>query len=938
MKARKNVATLSAQERQDFVDAVIAVRQKPSIRGLANRWDDFVRIHVDAMMMANPSWGHGGSAFTAWHRVLLIKFEQELQTVKPSVTIPYWDWTVDRTFTSPPWLSDLLGGDGGPSSPSAALSGEVTSGPLRHSAGNWNITNNDAMTNDDPFSRAYLARGFTRYVNQNGVQDATQLPTAGQQSTALGRSSYSLFRQDLEVVLHNLVHRWVGGQMLLMASPNDPVFWMHHANIDRLWGIWMFGKPAADRYTAPASAPSYHQPTGNMIFYDPASGLGAPWSGTYRPIDTIADHTFGVWYDTDPPVVTLQTPSVAFQDVEQGSTTYRAIVFDVQAVQPVSFQVTSSVPAPFGLPPALNPPAPVQPGDTAQVGRVWLSFTAGALGAASPITVTVHCVETNENFNVQVTANVVPQRTAAIELVADRSGSMAQPAGNGLTKRQKLGQALHVIEGLLRNTDQVGLVTFDDQVAVKVPLAQAQSTGGGGARDDLGTAADSADLDPRGLTSIGGGIQLGATQLAGASGVDTTAMIVVTDGVENTPPMISQVSGSITSQTFAVGIGRPADISTDRLRDICQNRDGYLLVTGDLAAEEQFRLHKYFLQVHASATNQSIVLDPSGELTLGQQHAIRFAISEADYALDAIVLSPAARVLALVLEAPDGTTIDLATVEPTVQLLEAEGLVGLRLQLPALAGQHPVGEWTARLSIDRRKAKEARLDRWLSRELRKRGSIPYSFVVQARSDLTLRVRARQRRGRAQLVALLDAHGIPFWDKASVVALVTDPDRRRQRMRFKHTGDGRYEALLATPAAGLYTARVIAEGALAGQRFTREQAVSLATVSGQEGDKGDDRVHPKPPRQAAAPSALTAAAPQAEDSVESALASAAPPEPAREVTEGQTLAAANVALAPQVTVPHLFPGPGEVEPATADDQAARPPELPHNFPGPEEVDS
>ena len=171
MKARKNVATLSTQERQDFVDAVIAVRQKPSIRGLTNRWDDFVRIHVDAMMMANPSWGHGGSAFTAWHRVLLLKFEQELQTVKPAVTIPYWDWTVDRTFTSAPWLTDLLGGDGGPSSPASALSGEVPTGPLRHSAGNWNITNNDAMTNDDPFSRAYLARGFTRYVNQSGVHE-----------------------------------------------------------------------------------------------------------------------------------------------------------------------------------------------------------------------------------------------------------------------------------------------------------------------------------------------------------------------------------------------------------------------------------------------------------------------------------------------------------------------------------------------------------------------------------------------------------------------------------------------------------------------------------------------------------------------------------------------------------------------------------------------
>jgi hypothetical protein len=35
----------------------------------------------------------------------------------------------------------------------------------------------------------------------------------------------------------NLVHRWVNGNMVSMASPNDPVFWLHHANIDRLWGV-----------------------------------------------------------------------------------------------------------------------------------------------------------------------------------------------------------------------------------------------------------------------------------------------------------------------------------------------------------------------------------------------------------------------------------------------------------------------------------------------------------------------------------------------------------------------------------------------------------------------------------------------------------------------------------------------------------------------------
>src|SRR5262249_46540990 len=43
---------------------------------------------------------------------------------------------------------------------------------------------------------------------------------------------------------HDMVHVFVGGQNPggLMSSPDtaglDPIFWLHHANIDRLWEVW----------------------------------------------------------------------------------------------------------------------------------------------------------------------------------------------------------------------------------------------------------------------------------------------------------------------------------------------------------------------------------------------------------------------------------------------------------------------------------------------------------------------------------------------------------------------------------------------------------------------------------------------------------------------------------------------------------------------------
>jgi tyrosinase len=58
--------------------------------------------------------------------------------------------------------------------------------------------------------------------------------------------------------MHNIVHDWVAGMVLLPdgkirygtmepleTSPNDPVFFLHHANVDRLWAQWESSHPDA---------------------------------------------------------------------------------------------------------------------------------------------------------------------------------------------------------------------------------------------------------------------------------------------------------------------------------------------------------------------------------------------------------------------------------------------------------------------------------------------------------------------------------------------------------------------------------------------------------------------------------------------------------------------------------------------------------------------
>src|SRR5205085_2504567 len=113
------------------------------------------------------------------------------------------------------------------------------------------------------------------------------------------------------------------------------------------------------------------------------------------------------------------------------------------------------------------------------------------------------------------------------------------------------------------------------------------------------------------------------------------------DGVENTAPMLVDVRSSLTANTFAIGLGKPENISVAALSALTQAHNGYLLVTGALTSDQAARLSKYFVQVLAGATNANIILDPHGELTVGAEHRIPFQVSESDIGLDVFLLSPA---------------------------------------------------------------------------------------------------------------------------------------------------------------------------------------------------------------------------------------------------------------------------------------------------------
>jgi tyrosinase len=314
---RKNVRNLNTSEKNNFVNAVITLKSTPSILHPSDttksRYDDYAEIHHHAMMamsMTDPSvdpnwypgWAHNGPAFFPWHRQLLFQFEKDLQAIDTTVTIPYWDWT---DSASSPFTLDFLGPDGDTTDPNDPL--KVNQGPFSFDGpNNWTITVKD--NNSDP---DYLQRGFGRRL------DAQNLPTTSQVQNALSPLQYETppwklasagFRMRVEYNLHNLVHRWVNGTMMLMTSPNDPVFWLHHANIDRLWGNWQRQHPEVCPYLPTFGAMIGHSLYDQMIF---SAMPPSPWPGSSSPASVLDHYTMGYVYDSDPPRITPVAPAIS---------------------------------------------------------------------------------------------------------------------------------------------------------------------------------------------------------------------------------------------------------------------------------------------------------------------------------------------------------------------------------------------------------------------------------------------------------------------------------------------------------------------------------------------------------------------------------------------------------------------------------------------------
>ncbi|KAF6245118.1 tyrosinase family protein [Nitrosopumilus sp. b2] len=226
---QKNAKDLTNDEKQRFCNALLTLKQQTEPGHVLNRYDEFVAIHLGVTRRTRNGVFIGDGAhfvpgFLSWHREYLNRFEKALQSVDPLVFLPYWDWSSgDSDNTTAIFTDDFIGPPG-----DSQNGGRITSGYFVES--NWSIhpeldggNHGNTLVRDSALLTTKLSQ------LGNFADDA--------QDAVYGDNDFDSFLPGLESP-HGDIHMWVSGHMTSMSSPNDPVFFLHHANVDRLWSKW----------------------------------------------------------------------------------------------------------------------------------------------------------------------------------------------------------------------------------------------------------------------------------------------------------------------------------------------------------------------------------------------------------------------------------------------------------------------------------------------------------------------------------------------------------------------------------------------------------------------------------------------------------------------------------------------------------------------------
>lgn len=225
---------------------------------------------------------HGSWYFFPWHRGYLLSIEAQLRQDivalggPASWALPYWSYFGGKggsQYQMPPAFAQHTLPDGSAN----PLYFTMRYGP----DGNSNVYIPTPASPDKNPSYGVVTEDAMRNTVFTGSNRQTLPPGFGGPNTAFSHSGQG--HGNFEKNPHDLVHVYVGGQLSdteygLMADPNtaalDPVFYLHHCNIDRMWAVWNASGNAnptdASWLNGPARQFAMPRPTGRPWYYTPS--------------------------------------------------------------------------------------------------------------------------------------------------------------------------------------------------------------------------------------------------------------------------------------------------------------------------------------------------------------------------------------------------------------------------------------------------------------------------------------------------------------------------------------------------------------------------------------------------------------------------------------------------------------------------------------------
>ncbi|GGK44745.1 tyrosinase family protein [Salinarimonas ramus] len=221
---RRDVMAMSADDPffSDYADAVAAMHElQTSSPSDGRNWRAQALIHLNHCPHSGaPPYPDVAMDFVHWHR-WYIRYYEEICGVligKSDFALPYWNWQAEIGQVPNPFYDvDRL------------------------NVVFWNDPSDAQSDNWGP--EEVVTTGVRALAEGSGVQQGPRGGAFTDQNinSILAQTDFTNFTHLLETSPHNNAHVIVGGSQGHMGdgmSPLDPIFWLHHCNVDRLAAQW----------------------------------------------------------------------------------------------------------------------------------------------------------------------------------------------------------------------------------------------------------------------------------------------------------------------------------------------------------------------------------------------------------------------------------------------------------------------------------------------------------------------------------------------------------------------------------------------------------------------------------------------------------------------------------------------------------------------------